>query len=82
MGLMIRYANDLRVEALLLSAGDRSMRVAIALDVDAVELVRVGESWETESGEPVEIEAMLQIPGAGWGRLASVRPRALAATAR
>lgn len=80
MGLIIRYESGLRVHGLLLSTNDRRMRVAIASDGDTVDLLRVGDSWETEQGEAVEIDAILRIPGVEASHLqAAVRPRTMAA---
>jgi hypothetical protein len=82
MGLIIRYENGVRVHALLLATSDQKMRVAIASDGDTIELLRLGDSWETERGEAVEIEALVQIPGVdGSNFWAAMRPRAMAAGA-
>jgi hypothetical protein len=63
-----------------LAAQDQKMRVAIASQSDSVELRKVGESWQTDGGEAIEIEALLQVPGADMGRFRSqMRPRTMTA---
>lgn len=80
MGLIIRYESGLRVHALLLTTNDQKMRVAAASDGDTVELFRVGDAWETDRGETIEIEALLQIPGVDVSTFwAAMRPRTMAA---
>lgn len=82
MGLIIRYENGLRIHALLLGANDQKMRVAIPFDGDTVELLRAGESWKTECGDAVEIDAVIQIPGVEASNLLeAMHPRAMAAGA-
>jgi len=80
MRTMIRYETGLRVQAILLAADSQRMRVAIESQNDTAELTRVGDSWQTEEGEAIEIEAMIQIPGVEASESRSdVRPRAIAA---
>jgi hypothetical protein len=63
MRMMIRYENGLTVEGVLLAANNRQMRVAIESQKDTLELIRDDRSWRTESGDAVEIEALMTIPG-------------------
>jgi hypothetical protein len=78
--MMIRYENGLTVEGILLAAGDQRMRVAVASERDTLELVKAGNSWHTEGGDAIEIEALIPIPGTDVSRLCgTAQPRTLAA---
>ena len=78
MRMMIRYQSGLRVEALLLAANNRRMRVAIC----SIELHRVDAGWRTQRGAAVEIEALMAIPGTDFSRFCTaVRRRMTAKTA-
>ena len=80
MRMIVRYENGRRVDAVLLAAGAQEMRMAIDSRGDAAVLVRAGDRWFDESGEAVEIEAMLALPGADISAFcAGMRPRALGA---
>jgi hypothetical protein len=57
-----------RAEGVVLAAGNNRMRVAVRNQSDTVELWSVGGHWALETGEPVEIEALvplLESRGAG-----------------
>lgn len=59
MYLMISYQGGRRVEAVVLAAGVDRMRIGIPDGDDAVELRNSGDGWIADSGERVQIEAML-----------------------
>jgi hypothetical protein len=63
MRMLIRYRNGRRVEAALLAANSRRMRVAIRSQRDTVELHRGDGGWRTRRGAAIEIEAFMAIPG-------------------
>ncbi len=63
MTAILRYESGARVEAVLLAADNGKLRVAVKSDSDTTELVRRGSSWHVETGETVEIEAFVRIPG-------------------
>ena len=63
MRMLIRYQNGRRVEAALLAANSRRMRVAICAQGDTVELHRGDGGWRTQRGAAIEIEALMAIPG-------------------
>lgn len=80
MRMILCYESGARAEAVLLAAGDRTMRVAIESQSDSVELLRVGESWQTDAGEAVEIEALIRVPSSDASRFSSeMRPRTMTA---
>jgi hypothetical protein len=80
MLMTIRYQNGLRVEAVLLAANRDWMRVAIDTQRDTVELHKVDTCWCTETGDAIEIEALIPIPGTEFSHFcAAVHPRANAA---
>ena len=82
MRMMIRYQSGLRVEAVLLAANSRRMRVAICSQRDTIELHRVDAGWRTDRGAAVEIEALMAIPGTDFSRFCTaVRRRMTAKTA-
>ena len=62
MGLIIRFGSGARVKAILLAADADEMRIIVSQG-NTLELVRAGDSWYTESGSAVEIEALIAIPG-------------------
>lgn len=61
--MIIRYESGRRREAILLAANAERMRVAVGGQSDTAELIRVEDSWFTEKGEAVELEALLSSPG-------------------
>jgi hypothetical protein len=74
MYAILIFPNGKRVDAVLLSATEDRLRLAIAGRSDVTELQRIGGRWATETGTPVEFGAMVACGGA-----AEKRPRALAA---
>lgn len=62
MTMLIRDEQGMRVSAVLLAASRQQMRVAIEAQGDTVELNCVEGCWYTESGAPVEIEALVPAP--------------------
>jgi len=62
MGMIIRFESGLRVEAVLLAANADGMRIIVS-EGNTLELVRMAESWQTESGAAIQIEGLLAIPG-------------------
>lgn len=80
MRTILRYENGLRVEAVLLSANNWNMRVAVEDQGDTTELVRVDDCWQTEAGARVEVEALMMLPGTETlPHSIEVRPRTIAA---
>ena len=80
MRMIIRYQNNVRVEAVLLAANRGRMRVAIDSERDTVELHGVDACWFTEKGAEVEIEALIPIAGTDVSHFCdAVSPRANAA---
>lgn len=76
MRIMLQYQNGLRAEAVLLAINGDRMRIIIGSDRETTEMNRVGEGWSTEAGEPIEIDALLPIPGVDVSKLcAEVYPR-------
>jgi len=61
--MTIRYRNGRRVEAVVLAAGRERMRVATDAQRDTIELQRVDRGWQTEAGDAIEIEALIQLAG-------------------
>jgi hypothetical protein len=64
MRMTIRYQSGMRVEAALLAASRETMRVTVEAERDAIELHKVDSGWRTETGEEIEIEALLPLVGA------------------
>jgi hypothetical protein len=62
MRLILRYANGMRTEALLLSESAGAMRVTIPGCNDTLEFSVEGEHWVDEQGQRASIEAMLARP--------------------
>ncbi len=79
MRMILRYKNGQRLEAVLLAAEDRNMRVAVESQGDSVELFRAGESWQTDAGEEIEIEALIRVPGYELPQGVAEPPRSMAA---
>jgi hypothetical protein len=77
MLMTIRYQNGLRVEAVVLTAGNERMRVVIDSQRDTTELRKVDECWYTEDGAEIEIEAL--IPLAGTNVVSSLYPLTITA---
>jgi hypothetical protein len=65
MLMTIRYEGGQRVEAVLLAADHKRMRVAVASQRDAVELIFVDGCWYVDQGPAIEIEALVAIPADG-----------------
>jgi hypothetical protein len=63
MLMMIQYESGLRMEAILLAAGARHMRLMTRRHLDTLELNNLDGCWRTEHAEAIEIEAMIPIPG-------------------
>ncbi|HXA52434.1 MAG TPA: hypothetical protein VNV86_19090 [Candidatus Acidoferrum sp.] len=51
----------MRVEAALLAASRETMRVTMEAQRDAIELHKVDSGWYTDTGEEIEIEALLPL---------------------
>jgi hypothetical protein len=69
-----------QVDALLLSASPERMRVLIRGQADTAEIQRIEGQWTSESGELVELGAILAADSADAVRvLANARPRVLSA---
>jgi hypothetical protein len=80
MRMTIRYQSGLRVEAVLLAADHKRMRVAIESQRDTVELHQADSSWYTDKGVEIEIEALISIPGTDVSQVCSaVYPRTFTA---
>jgi hypothetical protein len=80
MTMVIRDHRGLRVSAVLLAASRQQMRVAIQTQADTVELNYGDGCWYTETGAPVEIEALVALPETDFaGFCAHVYPVANAA---
>jgi hypothetical protein len=84
MRMMVRYQSGVRGEAVLLAANTGFMRVAFHARGDVKELSRdENGSWFSESGEPLEIEALIPLPGTDVSDFcAQLYPRAFAAAAQ
>jgi hypothetical protein len=52
-----------RTKALLLAASKQKMRVAVAGSGDSEEFTSIGGQWHDESGQTIELEALLPIVG-------------------
>jgi hypothetical protein len=79
MLMTIRYQKGLRVEAVLLAASRERMRVIIPSQRDTVELHKVDSCWYTETGDEVETETFIAIPGTDISSLcAALYPRTIA----
>ena len=65
MRMIVKRANGVRIEAVLLSFNTNRMRVAIAEMSDTVEFTMQGGHWVDECGELIEFEALLPIEGVG-----------------
>ena len=80
MLMMIQYESGLRMEAILLAAGARHMRLMTRSQSDTLELTNLDGCWRTERAEAVEIEAMIPIPGHDVSRFCTeIYPRTHAA---
>lgn len=79
MRMIIRYQGGPRVEAMLLAANGGQMRIIVGSQRDTIELNRIDDVWYGAKG-PVEIEALIPVPGADISRFCTqVVPRAYAA---
>jgi len=74
MYTILIFPQGKRVEAVILSAGDDRMRVAISGRNDVTELQKIDGRWMSEGGTPVELGALV-----ARGGEAQKRPRVLAA---
>jgi hypothetical protein len=54
--VMIKYEDGRVVEGIILSRKEETMRVAVQDANYAEEFTRVGGTWISENGEPVEIQ--------------------------
>jgi len=54
--MKIRYQNGQALEAITLSRGENSMRVALRGTDDVLQLTRLNGAWVTEDCEPVTVE--------------------------
>ena len=80
MTMVIRDQRGMRVSAVLLAASGQQMRVAVETQADTVEFNCVDGCWYTETGAPVEIEALVSMPETDFaGFCAQVYPRINAA---
>ena len=77
MLMTMRFQNGLRAEAVVLTAGNETMRVVIDSQRDTIELHQVDPCWYTEDGEEIEIEAL--VPLAGTNVASSVYPLTITA---
>jgi hypothetical protein len=78
--MILRYETGRRVEAVLLAANSRRMRVAIDSAGDTTTLVRADDCWRGEDGEIVEIEALIALSGTEVAPLSDgARPKMAAA---
>jgi hypothetical protein len=59
MYTILRYANGQRVDGLILSASEDSIRVILRRQGDTAELRQVLGQLTAEDGSPVELESML-----------------------
>lgn len=59
MHLILRYSNGRRLDALLLSLREDSMRIAVHGRNETLELEFVYDRWISEEGQRVSIEAIL-----------------------
>ena len=65
MHIILRYPARRRVDALLLSASPKRMRVVVRNQHDTMELHLVGSQWLSDRGSAVEIESLVtDDPGA------------------
>ena len=82
MLMTIRYQGGVTVEAVLLAANRERMRLAIASQRDTIELHKADGCWYTETGNVIEIEALISFAGTGVaGFCAKLYPWAMAAEA-
>jgi hypothetical protein len=63
MRMMIRYRSGVRAEAALHAASRETMRVTIQGLRDVIELRKTDSGWCTDSGEEIEIDALLPLVG-------------------
>jgi hypothetical protein len=59
MEVLLRGADGLRTDAVLLAAGRDRMRFALRNGNDAIELRREGEQWISEDGSAFEFDAWI-----------------------
>jgi hypothetical protein len=63
MRMWIQHESGTKVEALLLAASRYRMRVVVAGQRDTIDLNRLGDCWYAESGQAIEIEALIPVAG-------------------
>lgn len=81
MHLILSYSDGRRTEAVVLAMTAERMRISIPGASDAIELRAEQELWISESGERVEIDAVLTASETG-SQLADFRPLARSAGQR
>ena len=64
MYMLIGYSDTSVIEAILLKSGRNTMRVAVAGESDARELLRIGSQWFMDDGEAVEFQFLTCARGA------------------
>ena len=72
MFTVLIYPGGRRADAVLLSATEDCLRLAIAGRSDTTELRNIGGRWISESGTPVELGAMISM-----GKVQQERPSTL-----
>jgi len=60
--MMIRYNSEVLLEAVLLAASKRAMRVAVEGQPDTIDLTLRDGCWFEENGNAIEIEALMPLP--------------------
>ena len=68
MHMILCYPNGRRVDALLLTVGPESMRAAVRERSETLEFQKIGDSWLSENGERVSIEAMFAVSSSAPAR--------------
>ena len=62
---LLIFPGGRRADAVLLSAKEDSLRLAVAGRADVVELTNVGNRWISDTGVPVEFGAIFAFEGMG-----------------
>ena len=76
MHAIMRYPSGRRVEAIVLAADSERMRIVLRRTNETIELRQVDGNWFGESGETLEIEALVSDGRAILARPARPRVRA------
>ena len=80
MHILIRLESAVEVEALLLAAGRDRMRVVFPQQRATDDLTRAEGCWRTESGQVIEIAALIPLAGADCSQVcAEVYPKTMSA---